>query len=73
MPKRSPIQILTTLDVALLTALVSGIFIRIVKTIIVAITNINAGYAVAIITREEITKAGSALALTILGWFIRPV
>ena len=44
-------------------ALLSFTFVRVVQTIIVAVTNVNSRDAVAIVTGEKVTKAGSVFGL----------
>lgn len=49
------------------------VLIRVVQTVIVPVTNVDAGNTVAVVTREQIAEAGASLALTILGWLIGPI
>ena len=57
----------------LLTALMPLIFIWIVQTIIITITDVDTRNAVPIITGEQITEAGPTFRLAVLWWFVRPI
>lgn len=53
-----------------LTALMSVIFVRVVQTIIVAVTNVYSRNAVSIVTCEKITKAGASFRFAVLWRFV---
>ena len=55
------------------TALVPGVFVGIVQTIVVTVADVNPGHAVAIVAGEEIAKTRSALTPAILRRLIAPV
>lgn len=55
-----------TIGIALTSvALMTNVFIRIVETVVIAITDINSRNAIAVITSEQITKTCSFLALAV--------
>ena len=51
-------------------ALLGFTFVRVVQTIIIAITNVNSRDAVAIVTGEKVTKAGSVFGLAGIFGFV---
>lgn len=51
-------------------ALVSYVFIRVVETIVIAVTDVNPRNTIAVIASEEISKAGPLFTLAVLFGFI---
>lgn len=51
----------------------SGVLVRVVQAVVVAVAYVYAGYAVAVVTREQVAEARAALRLAVLGRFVGPV
>lgn len=51
----------------------SRIFVGIVQTIVIAITNINPGYAISIVASEKIAETSATFRFTVLWRFVRSV
>lgn len=56
-----------------LTALVPGVLVRVVQTVVVAVAYVYSGYAVAVVAREQVAEARAALRLAVLGRLVGPV
>lgn len=54
-------------------ALMPVILVTVVQTIVIAVTNINARYTVAVITSEQVSEARATLRLAIFRWLISPI
>jgi len=61
------------LGAPVLTALMSVILITVVQTIVVSITDVDPGYAVAIVAGEEIPEAGSSLGFAVIWGLISTI
>lgn len=59
--------------VYLLTALVSGVLVGVVQTVVVTVAYVNSGYTISVVTREQVTETGATLRLAVLWWFVRSV
>lgn len=57
----------------ILTALVTLVFVGIIETIVVAITDVNSRYTVSIVAREKISEASSSFGMTVLWWFVASI
>lgn len=56
-----------------LTTLMTLVFVRVVQTIIVSITNVNSRNAVAVVTRKQIAEARPTFGLTVTRRFVASV
>lgn len=61
------------LGVALaVAALVPAVLVRVVQTVVVAVADVDARYAVAVVARKQVAEARLGARLAVIRWLIRP-